>query len=91
MMTDISESFSKNDGCYYGVCVFLSCLCCCSRMKHDSRADVLVMRSLGKMPAYAWKLVRVCCAALISMHDLPHLLSFFFTSVGGSSWKWHGS
>ena len=69
MMTDISESFSKNDGCYYGVCVFLSCLCCCSRMKHDSRAGALVMRSLGKMPAYECNLVCVCCAALNSMQD----------------------
>ena len=68
MMTDISESFSENDGCYYGV-FFGPCLCCCSRMKLDSRAGVLVMRSLGKMPAYAWKLVRVCCAALNSMHN----------------------
>ena len=40
-------------------------------MKHDTRAGVLVMHSLGKMPAYACNLVCVRCTstALNSMHD----------------------
>ena len=62
MMTDISESFSKNDGCYYGV-FFLSCLCCCSRMKHDSRAGVLVICSLENTGVCVAFDMRVLCCS----------------------------